>query len=828
MPRIHRLLLGIVCGWVLSRLRLVPGGVWLDGPALDASSALLVRGAALAFVGVSLGSVRRGLGIDVLLGLALGFAFHGLVWPRPMGLPALDVLLVAVVLGVLTALVRRDEARRSEPEPAAAHIGERIGLFLAGGGAAVVLEVVARHLRLLGGGLQQDDSAFGAVFVVLLALGGACFGWATGLARVERWALPWCLAAVAAAGYWSLGTIAGIGQIHEFNQFVRRYGLDTSWHGTLAVDALIAGAVLVVPAFLLGIALRGARGAGSLSSALVGAGVGLALLPRILHRDPGAASNVSELFSAQLLPFGLLAALLGAGLALLSVPGRSSRARWIAFACALPLGAPILLVETKPLFVLSPWQRFATMPFLAFETPEGLATVEPGDGGLKLATLDRAQLSPGVEGTRADSRAIEASFLALAPSVRDAREVRVLLVGQLTQARAAAFTRAGAARIDRTAAWHAAMPRLDGELLAEYPVPPGDAIDPSEAERRLENGDYDLCVALAIDGDPPRWKELSAAPQNTVCVRWSRIEEPLLARLPGSRFAGSEDREPLYAIAGGGLEHLMIGVLDGAVRPSANEAGRLEFVRFEGSPPQPAPLARLSERKNWRGASATAAFTAAIAAQNEGPLWRGIDAFAGAQVPSSPFETESQQIELEDEVLEELRAAALASPPSAFTRETWNWLARILAGKRDIAAIEKYLPALAERWAPWPELEVALARADLEALDPEAAIRRLTPLSKSSNPLFEVWTVLGEAFGQVGDHSASASAWARAWNARPAESWIERKWTVARVRAGDPDAVEGVRRWLEAHPEDEDMRVFLGPGPWSEAHSGPSTDAHPH
>ena len=32
MPRVHRLVLGLVCGWILARLRLVPGDAWLAGP----------------------------------------------------------------------------------------------------------------------------------------------------------------------------------------------------------------------------------------------------------------------------------------------------------------------------------------------------------------------------------------------------------------------------------------------------------------------------------------------------------------------------------------------------------------------------------------------------------------------------------------------------------------------------------------------------------------------------------------------------------------------------------------------------------------------------
>ncbi|MCY2958892.1 MAG: hypothetical protein NTY35_01910 [Planctomycetota bacterium] len=826
--RLARLVLGLVSGWLLSRLRLVPGDAWLGGPACDASSALVVRGAALAFVGLALGAIGRDVGVAFLVGLAAAIAGHGLLLGFPLGMPAWDVLIAGAVLGVVAWSIRGEEQSQAEAAPAPAQIGERIGLFVAGGGAAIVLEVVARHLRLLGGGLAQDDSAFATTFAVLLALGGGCFGWIANLRKLERWALPWLIAATAAAGYWALHALEGLGQILEFGRFLSRYGLDASWHATLPADALVGGAVLVVPAFLLGLALRGARGAGNLSSLLVGAGVGLALLPRLLRHDPAASTSVSELFSAQLLPFGLLAALLGAGLALMSIPGRGARARWTAFACALPLGLPILLVETKPLFLLSPWERRATMPFLAFETPEGLATVEPGEGGLKLATLDRRKLSPGLDGVRADAQAIATSFLALSEEQRAARNVRVLLVGQLTQVRAAEFTRCGATRIDRTGAWHAAMPRLEGELLKDYPVPPGDVIDAREASVRLAAGQYDLCVVLAADGDPPHWRAIGETAGTAVVMRWSRIDEPFLARLPGSRFAGSTEREPLYALVGGGLEELMLGVLDGAARPEAGRAGRLELVRLDGTVPRPLPVTRLLERKRWRPASATLTVAERIEAENPTALWRGVASFARAQVPSSPFETVSQQVELDDSTLADLRDAALAAPPSAFTRETWNWLARILSGKRDVTAIEAHVAPLAARWTPWPELEVALARADLEALDPEAAVRRLAPLADAAAPGFDVLAVLGEAREQAGDGPGAVQAWKRALELRPADASVGRRLAMARVREGDPGGVEAIRRLLEEHPDDEELRPFLGPGPWPAVPRGPAPEPRPH
>jgi len=822
-----RLLFGLVCGWILSRMRLVPGDDWIAGPVVDAQNGHIVRGAALAFVGLALGVVGRDVGAAFLVGLAVAIVGHGLLLGGPFGLPAWDLLVAAVALGVLTGILRRRE-RALEPQLVTAHIGERIGLFLVGGGAALVLEVVARHVRLLGGGLAQDDSVFASVFAVLVALGGVCFGWIANLKPLERWALPWLVAAAAAATYWSLSTLAGIAQIREFSLFLARYGLDPSWHATLPVDALIAGAVFVVPAFLVGLALRAARGAGNLSSLLVGAGVGLALLPYFLRHDAEASTAQNELFSAQFLPFGLLVAVLGAGLAMLSVPGRTSRARWVAFASVLPLALPVLLAEAKPLFVLSPWERRPTMPFVAFETPAGFATVEPGEGALRLATLDRRHMSPGLDGVRADTQTIQTSFVALPADVREARAVRVLLVGQLTQARASVLADAGAASIDRTGAWHAAMPRLESALLEDFAKLPGDVVTPDEAFERFTAGRYDLCIVLHVGGDPPRWRPIDPPPGRTVVVRWSSVEEPLLAGLPGSRFAGEDEREPLYAIAGSGLDQLRLGVVDGAPRPAPGTEGRLELVRLEDEPSRPIPLTRLGERKLWRAASTMLATAEALAREDDRPLTRGLVGFARLQVPSSPFETESQAVEIDAATLDPLRDEALARPPSAYVREVWNWLARVLAGKRDVAQIESHVAPIAARWAPWPELEIALARADLEALDPEAAVRRLAPLGASNTAPFELLALLGESLEQSGDATAAMQAWRRALESRPTDRWIRRRLAMAQVRAGMAEGRSAVETLLTEEPEDEELRAFLGPPPWPTAQKGAAEDPRSH
>jgi hypothetical protein len=810
------IVLGLVSGWALSRLRLVPGDPWLEGPAVSAQSALFARAAALAVVGTALAGFRRGVPLSFLFALLAGSAVHGLGLGAPLGMPLWDILLLGLPLGLARGPARRAAGPEQEDEREA-HWGERVGLALAGAGTAVALEVVARHVRLLGGGLVQDDSAFAATFALLVALGAACFGWAASVRAIQRLSFPMLLAAAAAAAYAGLAVVEEIGSILGFTRFLGRWGLDASWHATLAADALVAGAAFVLPAFLLGAAVRGARGAGSLSSALYGAAGGLALLPLLLRREAQAPTGAAELFAAQFVPFGVMAAVMGAALAVLSVKQRSARARWTAVAACAPLALPVLLVPTKPLFLLSPWEKRPTMPFVAFETPEGLATVEPGDGSLKIATLERRALSPDLLGLGSDREQLRAAFATLHESERTGGALRVLLVGQLTLPRAIWLAELGAARVDRTGAWHAAMPALEAALFGDQALPAGDVIDPGEAAERLERGDYDLAIAPAAGGDPPAWSTIEA-PADTVVVRWSSLEERPLRRLPPPQdpfeSATGSSPERTYLLAGSGLVRPALGVTWASSLRATPDADRAELVRLESGLARPTPLARLLERKLFRPDAARRAAIEALASEDPRPLLEGYAAWCRIQVPSSPFETAAERVELDPECLGLLREAALAGPPSLFVRSAWEWLARVLAGKRDVEAIYAQLEPIARRHAPWPALEIALARADLESLEPAAAIARLETLAARGLGGAELQSALAEALEQDGQEARALAAWREAARLRPGDRGIERRLAMALVRAGDPEGPPLVERLLEAEPGDEELAAFRGPGPW--------------
>ena len=98
-----------------------------------------------------------------------------------------------------------------------------------------------------------------------------------------------------------------------------------------------------------------------------------------------------------------------------------------------------------------------------FETTTGFAAIDWTTGGLKVATIDGHAVTPSIEGMEADLQRIRSSF-ALMPKEKRDRGLNVLLVGQMSAIRGDAMLRAGAKSIDRTAAWHLAMPRFEGEL----------------------------------------------------------------------------------------------------------------------------------------------------------------------------------------------------------------------------------------------------------------------------------------------------------------------------------------------------------------------------
>ncbi len=621
------------------------------------------------------------------------------------------------------------------------------------------------------------------------------------------------LAAAASACFVSLRVVSRLSVDRALSGYLRRFGLDTSLHGMLGYDVLISAACFIAPALLLGAALPAGRGRARIFSALIGAALGLGLVPGLLALEPGSSSSELQASSAELVPWGSLVAAGGALVAILSLGDRGALARWMGIAVALALALPALLVNVKPQLVLSPWSKRPTFPLLVSDTPEGLLTVESFGlvGGTWLfVTLDRRAVSPVLEGAVADALRMRGA-LDLLPAARRARgNLSVLLVGQLTPERARILSEAGVSRIDRTAAWSEAMPRIEEALWNALPEKreklQGEILTPARAGERMASGDYDLVVAPAVPGDAPRVTEIRA-PAVTTVVRWLEIDQP----------AQQRDLGDLVALTCEGLDRPSLGVLTNASAPAGDDTFA-PLVLHAGSPrAAPTPLAWLRTRKSPRADERTDRARAAMAARlaeaaRGGPLEdlaAGFESFYGAQGIRSEFESPEERTELPDVCLERWRSALLAGPPDPFARRLFETLARVLTGKRWIEKIYAYVQPVAVKHPPWPALEKALARADIESLEPQAAIHRLEPLTSIEPKDFEVWYLLGEAQCAAGEGAKALESWRHAVWLQTSDRVSRRKVTLALARTGDAEGREAARQLLLEVPDDEELKSLL-------------------
>ena len=284
------------------------------------------------------------------------------------------------------------------------------------------------------------------------------------------------------------------------------YGLDVLDSGTRLWDFVIAAPILVLPAFGVGVAVLCTERCSQLASLTLGAACGLLLLPRLTGFEathgPGGELLLSSA-SGGLVRLG----------ALLAASGRSSRS-WCG-ARPAPGSAPPRLSRpcsaSPRCSCRSPGASGSSrgacapvQPTLELELPEGLLTIEPSELGIDHVRLDLRALTPPASKAPFDRRFIERACGYLDPEKLAAGRARVLLIGQLTPGRALLLRGLGVAEIDRSAAWHEAMPLVEKRLFDGLELPPGEVLAPAEALRRAEAGTYDLVLVPPIPGVAPR------------------------------------------------------------------------------------------------------------------------------------------------------------------------------------------------------------------------------------------------------------------------------------------------------------------------------------
>jgi tetratricopeptide (TPR) repeat protein len=139
------------------------------------------------------------------------------------------------------------------------------------------------------------------------------------------------------------------------------------------------------------------------------------------------------------------------------------------------------------------------------------------------------------------------------------------------------------------------------------------------------------------------------------------------------------------------------------------------------------------------------------------------------------------------------------------TRELWDSLAWLLTEKRMPEEALVYLEPLAERFAPWPELDLAVARAYREVLDPESA-RRFLERARLARPQdAELLLESARCAQDLDDSDGALGFLERAVELQPGRAELERALALALVARGDPRGRAWVERLLAGNPEDPEL-----------------------
>lgn len=831
---LRRLAHAVVAGALFSCLRAPLGLDWTQVVTVASGTSAIFRAAALLALAVSLDPRRRiwsqGLRADWLAAFALGFALHGLWLDATPGSRAGFVL--ALVLGtlLLRALAGAKASAGALEEPLGRR--ERVGIVLLGMGALFALEPLCHQVRLFTLATRVDDALVAFVFLALLALGAVSFGPLFARMGGERTRFATGIAASAAA---ALGGLVFLGALSQdgLHGYLRRLDLvlgglrtldakvggilgiasiptlDGASIGTPWVTAILAAGALVGPAFLLGATLGSTRQVSRVAHALFGAALGLILLPHFVQLR-GRPLQPSELGQAslawELLQAGVGLACVGALLVALGGVRRGPALVLVGVVALVPWIRPHLV-----LLSFSPWAPSPIRPELVWPTSEGLLTIEPGRGGKSIVTLDRKRLTPTAEEEPEDERRLRLAWKLLGP-VGTAQPVRGLFIGQLTPARAEVLRSFVSLELDRTATWHRAMSTLDEHLFRGSAPPPGRTVSPAEARLGLKRGNYDWVVVLPIHGPIVTWKaEASqiwgsangpsmvdlALQGDAVGVVWLQ-SDALLAR--------GTTLEPLLL----SVDHLAsfsIALLRGRPRASAPELGPIVRTDLRAAP---RPLRFANAMPQQRSFLLGGRLAASLASDEAPDLVRGLALHFEGQQLSSPYETLAQQIELDEEAMRAF-FAAVPQPGNLdrLTRDLWEQLAWILTEKRLPEWALVYLEPVADRFAPWPALDLAVGHAYRELLEPEIALGFLDRARTARPDLIEPYVESARCARELEQHADSVHFLETAMALAPGRPDLEREYGLALWYAGDERGRGILERFLSGHPEDEGLRLIL-------------------
>ena len=755
MGRLNRrtLAYGFLAGVVLAAIRAPLGLDWTQLQVVDAGTAALFRAGALLAVTLFLDPRRvafeRGVAAGPLLAAALlGFAADTFLL-APLWQPASRLGFAAVlVLGAL--MLHRIAGPPGEHADQVERLPfvERLGLTVAAAGATIALETLAHHVRLLTLGLPEDDAMVGATFLLTLTIGAFAFGGLVARAGWQR-AAPAVLAAlVGPVTLLGLVFLARLGP-GGLSPFLARFGLQLSDVGTWRVTLPVAAGGLVAAGFAAGTALAAARDAARFAALVLGAGVGLVLRPAVvgsLSRAVPTEELAQSAWAWAAVVLGTALAAVGALFVTLREPGRR---RWVASGLVVALLVAPWVGPRVVIWSFSPWATSTIVPELCIPTSAGVVTVERAPDGNRIATIDRRRLTPTADEERVDRMRIDYAAGLLDAARREAG-FTTLVIGQLTPRRALALRELGAIRVDRTAPWFAAIEPVERALFGTVRRPEGELVRPALARKRLRAGDYDLVLATPVHGPVLKLKSQAELPWGTVAAPFpGGLDVPYGTPdgtsdgTPGGTPGGTPDgtigvawldaASPLgtariegpVLLAMDRFRHPSVGLVRG--RPGAVEGAPRTL---ELGPPVPGPgpwelLGTLPRHRHF--ALHRALFDRLEQAAAGGPqaeLTRGLALHFAAQRPSSPYESEVERIELDEDELRAFFAdAGAVDALDPFARDLWEGLAWLLSGKRRPDLVLVYLEAVSQRHGPWPALDRVVARAYRELLDPEEALR---------------------------------------------------------------------------------------------------------
>jgi len=807
-----RLALAFLCGMLLCGMRAPLGTDLLAFPAVSSGEAYAARSLGLAAVAAVVLLARRSLdgrsNADLLFGATLGYLTEGLLGELHREATSSTFILAPVALVAL--ILRERKGHPEDPQPPAT-TPLVVPVFL-GAGLALALDGLSRSLRLLGRGGPLDDNVTGVVLLATATFGAVAFGRPLQMMKSDRARGVTLTIAALVAGILmvlSYETVRGLADPRGFKAYLARFGLDPTRQGMLGPDALVAAAVLVLPAFAMGVVVYCARRRSELGALLLGGALGMQIAPLSLAwteaGEPGPASGVLLFRAAILIGMGGL-------LSAWTFHGGKLRPRVSVIALSAVLvafGSWDTRKRNPGTLAIQAWTRFPRKARAAADTPEGQLLIFPGSPGVERVTLDHRGLTPSPAGAPADAELLRVSLSLLPEDVRE-RGARVLLVGQLSPGRSGVLADAGVTSIDRSAAWWRCMPWLETELfqgqeafLPERAGMTGEVCSQTVARERLAAGEYDLVIVPPVRGTAPLAPHVEV-PEGTLAVAWLDAQSPIARR----RIEGP------VLLSADGFEELSLGLVWGVLPESTDALDRPTLVLTGDPTPAPSILGWLRTRPEDRRRRSLVDICARLYDANASVEWSSLTAgllrhYEG-QVRSSPWGTTAQNTELVPEALIHLQEAALLREPDHFTRQVWNGLARILVGKRDVPGIYRWIEPVAGAWSPWIPGELALAHASVESLEPTDAVARLTPLADERPEDARLAEALAGALDLAGAHAAAAERWRVVLTHRPTDRGVLRALAVSLLDAGSAAEARTVLEQLSrAHPDDPSLPELL-------------------